>query len=560
FTIDTAAPTVEILSPINTIYNNATQMLQITATDNTDIDTIWYNWEGANVTYMGVLDITFNDGLNTIYAWANDSTGHMGATSVTFTIDTTAPTVEILNPINTIYNNATQLLELTATDNIEIDTIWYNWNGFNITYSIALDITFNEGANTIYVWANDSAGNVGVVSVIFTIDTAAPTVEILSPINTIYNNATQLLELTAIDNTEIDTIWYNWEGANVTYTSALDITFNEGSNTIYAWANDSAGIMAATSVTFTIDTAAPTVEILSPINTIYNNATQLLQITATDNTDIDTIWYNWEGANVTYTSALDITFNEGSNTIYAWANDSAGIMAATSVTFTIDTAAPTVEILSPINTIYNNATQMLQITATDNTDIDTIWYNWEGANVTYMGVLDITFNDGLNTIYAWANDSTGHMGATSVTFTIDTTAPTVEILSPINTIYNNATQLLELTAIDDTEIDTIWYNWNGFNITYSIALDITFNEGANTIYVWANDSAGNVGVVSVIFTIDTAAPTVEILSPINTIYNNATQLLELTAIDNTEIDTIWYNWEGANVTYTSALDITFNEG
>ncbi|KKN22815.1 hypothetical protein LCGC14_0911250 [marine sediment metagenome] len=559
-TIDSTAPTVEILSPINMIYNNSAQLLELTATDNVEIDTIWYNWEGTNMTYTSALDITFNEGANTIYAWANDSTGHMGATSVTFTIDTAAPTVEILNPINTIYNNATQLLELTATGNIEIDTIWYNWEGTNMTYTSALDITFNEGLNTIHAWTNDSTGHVGATSVTFTIDTDAPIVEILNPINTIYNNATQLLELTATDSNGIDTIWYNWEGTNVTYTSALDIAFNDGLNTIYAWANDSAGNVGATSVGFTIDTVAPTVEILSPINTIYNNATQLLELTATDSNGIGTIWYNWEDTNVTYTAALDITFNEGSNTIYAWANDSAGNVGATSVTFTIDTAAPTVEILSPINTIYNNAAQLLQITATDSNGIDAIWYNWEGANVTFTSALDITFNEGVNTIYAWANDSAGNLGATSVTFTIDTAAPTVEILNPINTIYNNATQLLQITATDSNGIDTIWYNWEGTNVTYTSALDITFNEGANTIYAWANDSAGNVCATSVTFTIDTAAPTVEILSPTNTTYYVATQLLQITATDNIEIDKIWYNWEGTNVTYTSALDITFNEG
>ncbi|MHA1981067.1 MAG: hypothetical protein ACTSXN_08250, partial [Promethearchaeota archaeon] len=105
------------------------------------------------------------------------------------------------------------------------------------------------------------------------------------------------------------------------------------------------------------DLNAPIVEILSPINKTYNNATQLLQISATDSIGIDTIWYNWEGINVTYTAALYITFNEGSNTIYSWANDSAGNVGSTIVTFTIDTASPVVTILSPINKTYNNATQ-----------------------------------------------------------------------------------------------------------------------------------------------------------------------------------------------------------
>jgi surface protein len=83
--------------------------------------------------------------------------------------DRISPTVEIKNPNNTIYITTTQLIEINATDNIEIDTIWYNWEGINVTYISAQNITFNEGVNTLRAWANDSAGNIGFASVTFTI-------------------------------------------------------------------------------------------------------------------------------------------------------------------------------------------------------------------------------------------------------------------------------------------------------------------------------------------------------------------------------------------------------
>jgi len=459
-TIDSTPPTVEILSPINTIYNNALQLLELTATDNIEIDTIWYNWEGTNVTYTGALDITFNEGLNTIHTWANDSTGHVGATSVTFTIDTAAPTVEILSPINTIYNNALQLLELTATDNIEIDTIWYNWNGFNITYATALDITFNEGSNTINAWANDSAGNMGATSVTFTIDTAAPTVEILSPINTIYNNATQLLELTATDNIEIDTIWYNWEGTNVTYTTTLDITFNEGTNTIYVWANDSAGNVGVTSITFTIDTAAPTVEIIRPTNRTYHTAAQLLQITATDNTEIDTIWYNWDGTNVTYTSALDITFNEGLNTIYVWANDSAGHMGATSVTFTISLS------LSNFTSVWD----------TTKTSTGSSANNQIKLPLEYDGNYNFTVDwgdDTIDAITSWNQFEVTHTYASQGVYTINITG------SLIGWRFNNGGDRLKLLEIKQWgnlrlgNSGRYFYGCSNLDITASDILDLT---------------------------------------------------------------------------------------
>ena len=559
FTVDTSVPSIIITSPTNTTYSDAEQLLNITATDDSGINTIWYNLEGTNVTYISSKKITFSEGLNTIYAWANDSMGNVGSSSVSFTVDTSVPSIIITSPTNTTYSDAEQLLNITATDDTGIDTIWYNWEGINVTYTTSKNITFIEGLNTINTWANDSIGNVGSRSVSFTIDTTAPTIEIKSPTNTTYSDAEQLLNMTATDNIGIDTIWYNWEGMNVTYIASKNITFNEGLNTITTWANDSVGNLASHSVTFSID-LAPTVEISSPTNTTYSNAEQLLNMIATDYTGIDTIWYNWEGSNVTYLVPQYITFNEGLNTIYAWANDSGGKVRLTSVTFTIDTTAPIVEIKSPTNTIFPEAKRLLNITATDDNGIDTIWYNWEGSNETYTAPQNITFSEGLNTIYVWANDSVGNVGSSSVAFTIDTTAPIVEIKSPTNTIFPEAKRLLNITATDDNGIDTIWYNWEGSNETYTAPQNITFNEGLNTIYAWANDSVGNIGSSLVTFTIDTTAPTVEIKSPTNKIYSDAKRLLNITATDDNGIDTIWFNWEGSNVTYTIPQNITFGEG
>ncbi|HEC40410.1 MAG TPA: hypothetical protein ENI29_19370, partial [bacterium] len=49
-------------------------------------------------------------------------------------IDITAPTVEVTNPTNTIYTNAELLLNITVTDDNGINTVWYNWEGSNVTY------------------------------------------------------------------------------------------------------------------------------------------------------------------------------------------------------------------------------------------------------------------------------------------------------------------------------------------------------------------------------------------------------------------------------------------
>ena len=83
--------------------------------------------------------------------------------------DTTDPVVTIVRPVEGVYANPTQLLEIVASDNFQIDSIWYNWEGGNVTYTGPEEIVFPEGTTTIHVWANDTAGNVGSTSVTFTI-------------------------------------------------------------------------------------------------------------------------------------------------------------------------------------------------------------------------------------------------------------------------------------------------------------------------------------------------------------------------------------------------------
>jgi trimeric autotransporter adhesin len=255
--------------------------------------------------------------------------------------DVNSPTIEIASPIDSIDNDASQLLSITTIDDTEIDKIWYNWNGINVSYNSPLSITFNEGSNTINAWTNDTAGNIATTSVSFTVDTTVPTIEIVNPINGAnYRYTTLLLTLDANDDVSINQTWYNINNgaSNVSYTAPLSIIFNKGSNTINTWTNDTAGNIITTSVSFTVDTTVPTIEIVNPNNGAnYLYSTLLLTLDANDDVSIDQTWYNINNgaSNVSYTAPLSITFDEGSNTINAWTNDSAGNIVTISVEFTI---------------------------------------------------------------------------------------------------------------------------------------------------------------------------------------------------------------------------------
>ena len=321
-------------------------------------------------------------------------------------------------------------------------------------------------------------------------------ISIKSPISTEYNSTFQNVNITINGSYNLNEyFWYNWNGTNYTYTDSLNITFAEGENTLYAWVNDSLGFTNSTNVTFEIDTITPDIEIIVPVNTIYTSAYQLLNISAED-VNLNTIWYNWNGTNYTYTTFLNITFTEGENIIHAWANDTLGFLNYTNVTFEIDTITPNLQIISPINITYDSANQSLNISAED-VHLGTTWYNWNGTNYTYTTFLNITFAEGENIIHAWANDTLGFLNYTNVTFEIDTNPPNITIVGYTPTL--NSTQITWDT--NEGTNSTINYGINEtlgnyefitvFNVTTSILLG-GLNESTTYYYnITSCDAIGN---------------------------------------------------------------------
>lgn len=247
---DTSPPSVTIYSPTNTSYPNPLVWLNVSA--NETIDTWWYLLNaGSNTTFTPNITINGSEGSNTVTVWANDTAGNEGQSSVSFTIDTTSPTITIVLPANTTYASTTVSLNVSANENI--DTWWYSLNGgSNTTFSSNTSITATEGANNIIVWGNDTVGNEGSSIAYFSVDTTAPNITVYSPLATTYSTSSIPLEVSA--NEIIDTWWYLLNnGTNTTFTPNTTITATEGSNTITIWVNDSLGNIGSSMVTFTYE-------------------------------------------------------------------------------------------------------------------------------------------------------------------------------------------------------------------------------------------------------------------------------------------------------------------
>jgi hypothetical protein len=573
-TIDTSAPLISIIRPQNLTYNNATQLVNISASDSIGISRIWFYNGTGNETYTTAVYRTFAEGSNTLYAWANDTSGNLNYTSVVFNIDTTAPSISIVSPASANYTNATILV------NISISGANYTWffNGTgNETYSGAVYRTFNQGSITVYAYANDSVGNLNYSSVMFFVDSIKPLIDFVSPtpINNSILSQNNIPVNISVNDTNLDKVvlrLYNSSAlinTTISSSSNLFINFANLANGIYyinATANDTLGNENSTSTRkITLDTIKPSVAIVYPQNTSYGNSVEQLNYSVSD-VNLQACWYSTDfGANnnsVTCgNNVTGLTSAEGSNTWIAWANDSAGNVNYSSVTFIVDLSAPGIYFVTPTenNEDYLNRKNIQVNITASNLQVANVTirlYNATGfvnSSMTNETALEIhlyvnfsNLNDGVYYFNATAVDAFSRSNSTGTrNVTIDTIKPLISLVSPTDNsgISVNRNNIAINASANDTNLQSITISI--YNLTSGLVY--SYNSGNSSLFVnqsglddgiyyfnaTALDLAGNSNSTETRnVTIETQAPLITINSPQNITYTTQIILFNVTLSEN----------------------------
>ena len=162
--------------------------------------------------------------------------------------------------------------------------------------------------------------------------------------------------------------------------------------------------------------------------------------------------------------------------------------------------------VSPIPLVEFNCSVNLQGATFSNISL---WTNQSGSftmvnsTTTNGALMSSTFiNDGK---YLWSCrgcDTDGDCGfASNRTLYLDTTTPTINILSPPTTISYGINGLNTTLSyqVNDTNLGSCWYDYNGVNNSIpctSEKLNVSsfiFSNPIKSIIVYANDTAGNIG-------------------------------------------------------------------
>ena len=522
-TIDDKDPVISLISPVEGTVNNSGMVINVTVSD-IHLTKVLFNWDGEynqswNEGYL--FRLPWGDGEHTLYIYAYDRAGNWASEAFTFVTDNTPPFIYLRSPGDLTYPSI--IVDIGG----DAQHYWYyieGVDGTNQTWTSKVTRGLDNGTYTLHAFGNDSIGNEAHTSVTFTIDTSFALVVIDSPLNTTSRDNTTTVTLSG----DAVPMWYYISGfhdENQTYTTSVSYNLTDGTYTLHAFGNNSVNNVTHVSVIFTIDTIPPTITINSPLNTTITTDNIFVDLSG----DADHYWYRIQTypdngfSNQTWDSPVQHYLSNGIYILHAYGNDTAGNEAHASVIFTIDTTSTTVIIDSPLSITY--ATSTITVSFSGDALFYTYWIPGVIETETvWTSPITFTVRDGSYTLHATGFKTMGKITYVNVTFSVDTTPPTIIIDSPQSTTYTTGNVTIDLSELSDAQ--HYWYFIEGIdneNQTWTTSVTRSGIPNGNYIlHVFGNDSVNNVAHVSLTLTMKIPIPTSLPSVPITTYETNTT--------------------------------------
>ncbi|MDA0181841.1 Ig-like domain-containing protein [Solirubrobacter phytolaccae] len=455
-------------------------------------------------------------GAHTLQARAVDAAGNLDATpaSRTWIVDTVAPTATIdASPPRT--NDTTPSFTFTANEAGATFQCRTDAGTFALCTSPYTTATLAEGSHTVEVRAIDTAGNQGAAaSRTIVVDTTAPAAPTVSgPTGATGDNTPTFTftgEASASFECRVDAAAF--AACSSPHTTAQ---LADGARTFQVRAVDAAGNAgSAASRSLTVDTAAPAPPVFTAPaeNALLAVGTVDLRGTAEANATVQLL-ENGESAGSSPVGGTGlwnviVTPTDGTHTYSARTIDAAGNQStAVTRTIRIDTTMPNTTIASGPTGTTGDTTPTWTFTATEAGSTFECALDGAAHTACPTPYTAPTLSAGQHTLSVRAVDPAGNRDNTpaTVTITVDTSAPSVTILSGPAGATNDTTPTFGFSAEAGStlacRVDTAAFaSCSSPHTTAALA------EGAHTFEVRATDVAGNPATDSRSFTVDTTAP------------------------------------------------------
>jgi large repetitive protein len=477
------------------------------------------------------------EGDYTLHVMATDAAGNVSSEARTFTIDKTDPAITLAGAVDGSIINTDMTPAFSATDT-HLSSVTATLNGAPFTSGTAVTA---EGDYTLVVTATDTCGNSSSQTVRFTIDKTPPVITIAgAPEGCVNVDVTPVFSVAEL---HLDTASATLNGQP--FTSGTTITAG-GDYTLQVQTSDRAGNVSSEARTFTIDKTDPVITVIGATDGVTVNTNITPVFSATD-AHLSSATATLNGA--PFTSGTAVTA-EGEYTLVVTATDNCGNVSLQTVRFTIDKAPPVITITGmPAGCVNADVTPIFSATDPHLGSVTATLDNQpftSGSAVT---------TEGDHTLRVVATDTAGNSSTEMRTFTIDKSAPVIQVsgVTDGETLNGAVTPLFSAT---DAHLGAMTATLNGA----LFASGTTIAEpGAYTLVVTATDTCGNSSAQTVRFTIS-AISSCE-LYPIalhtSTIQGVAPGTLLPDVFNGSQPGNFgWLTWTGANSVPSLIISLT----
>lgn len=299
----------------------------------------------------------------------------------------------------------------------------------------------------------------------------------------------------------------------------------EGTLLIRVIATDAGLNRVTATISVVVDRTPPRLVVTYPSGDLHTNATQVTirgEVEPGAEMYINMKEYSFPSG----TFEILLNLNEGPNYFGLTAIDLAGNSASAVIFITRDTMDPELELLGPRDGLAVNVSEVrvqgraldydtltLTIHRTSTDIIDRPIYPDADHQFTLWAELE----EGENEIVVTARDRAGNTVVIRRRVTMDTTPPSLELLSPQDGTLTNQRQIVVRFSVS-SDADQVYVNGKRVLGTGEQESTVILGEDENPINVRALDALNNEVRLSLVVYVDTVAPMLEITSPNVTTY------------------------------------------
>ncbi|RKI37803.1 hypothetical protein D7Y27_24905 [Corallococcus sp. AB004] len=530
FTLDLHSPVITLSGVPQTSPVSTTVTPALTVED-ANLKSVTATLNGAP--FESGTEVT-EDGSYLLVVNAEDLAGRLSSAVASFSIDRTAPVIEVTGVTPDAHYKAPVQVGFTATD-VYPQSLTAKLNGADFTSGTQVA---EAGEYTLVVTAVDQLNHTSTSTVHFVLDFTPPVLLLTGlPAQPLTNQ--QVTPGWTLTEAHPDRVEAKLDGvdfeAGTTLSASKDYTL-----VVSAW--DRAGNTDSKTAQFTIDRVAPVITVTGVADGQHRNTPATISWTVED-AHPGTVTAKLDGAD--FTSGTTVSAG-GSHTLVITAVDQAGNSAEAQRTFTIDTAPPVPTIQSPQNGLVTREAQVeVAVSVTEPGQVSRI----EVGGVELVKGTDnvwrhaVPLNEGTNVLTVNVLDAAGNASTASVTVVRDSTAPQLVVTSPSSNARIGALSVkVRGTAKDATPV-VLTLNGTAVPLTADGAFEVTqaLTQGANTLLLRLTDAADNLTEQTLQLRANATLPTLSLTAPVDGLVTEQTSVTvrgTASAADSTDTVTV----------------------